>query len=155
MVADVQAQNSPRNLAITMLTWLLIWCHMNHIQHSCSIAAAKISKFKRASEADYPLAILMYWSLHINGLMQDCSISVANALEILQSRTKPPVFSFCNNTLWIENRSRSQFHQQCCAGNSNQWKTCFSVIWFLFIRSQLIYAKFYSEHFSNIWMKMK
>ena len=30
-----------------------------------------------------------YWYVHIDGLMQDCSISSANALEILQSYTKP------------------------------------------------------------------
>ena len=26
---------------------------------------------------------------HVNGLLQDCSIYIADALEILQSRTKP------------------------------------------------------------------
>ena len=29
--------------------------------------------------------------LHINGLVQDCSISIANALEILQSCTEPSI----------------------------------------------------------------
>ena len=28
---------------------------------------------------------------HVDGLMQDCSISIANALEILQSCTKPSI----------------------------------------------------------------
>ena len=31
----------------------------------------------------------LLWLLQINGLVQDCSISTANALEILQSCTKP------------------------------------------------------------------
>ena len=30
-----------------------------------------------------------YWSLHIDGLVQDCSISIAITLELLQSCTKP------------------------------------------------------------------
>ena len=30
-------------------------------------------------------------ALYINGLVQDCSISIANALEILQSCTKPSI----------------------------------------------------------------
>ena len=34
--------------------------------------------------------------IYINGLVQDCSISIANALEILQSRTEP---SICGNLL--------------------------------------------------------
>ena len=29
---------------------------------------------------------------YINGVVQDCSISIANALEILQSCTKPSIF---------------------------------------------------------------
>ena len=29
------------------------------------------------------------WAEHINGLVQDCSNSIANALELPQSRTKP------------------------------------------------------------------
>ena len=34
------------------------------------------------------------WYKHIDGLMQDCSNSIANALELLQSCAKP---SICNN----------------------------------------------------------
>ena len=34
---------------------------------------------------------------HIDGLMQDCSISIANALEILQSFTKPLRFCICTS----------------------------------------------------------
>ena len=29
---------------------------------------------------------------HINGLVQDCSYSIANALELLQSCTKPSIY---------------------------------------------------------------
>ena len=47
---------------------------------------------------------------HINGLVQDCSISSANALEILQSRTEP---SICPYKLYIESDS--------ILSASNQW----------------------------------
>ena len=33
-----------------------------------------------------------YWHFHIYGLVQDCSISIADALEILQSYTKPSIY---------------------------------------------------------------
>ena len=36
-------------------------------------------------------------SVHIKGLVQDCSNSIANALELLQSCTKP---SICDTILW-------------------------------------------------------
>ena len=32
-----------------------------------------------------------YWDNHINGLVQDCSISIVNALETLQSCAKPSI----------------------------------------------------------------
>ena len=32
--------------------------------------------------------------MQIDGLMQDCSNSIANALELLQSCTKPPKYNF-------------------------------------------------------------
>ena len=36
---------------------------------------------------------------HINGLLQNCSISIANALEILQSCTKSSIFS--TQSIWL------------------------------------------------------
>ena len=33
-------------------------------------------------------------NVQINGLVQDCSISIANAQEILQSCTKPSIYDF-------------------------------------------------------------
>ena len=33
----------------------------------------------------------MFWEIHFDGLMQDCSYSIANALELLQSCTKPSI----------------------------------------------------------------
>ena len=36
---------------------------------------------------------------HINGLVQDCSNSIANALELLQSCTKPSIYVFANITM--------------------------------------------------------
>ena len=38
--------------------------------------------------------------LHINGLVQDCSNSIANALELLQSCTKPLIWQLYMLTLW-------------------------------------------------------
>ena len=35
----------------------------------------------------------IYVLFHIDGLVQDCSISIANALEILLSCTKPWIYS--------------------------------------------------------------
>ena len=35
---------------------------------------------------------LWVWNLQIDGLVQDCSNSIANALELLQSCTKPSIF---------------------------------------------------------------
>ena len=36
----------------------------------------------------------VFTCVHIDGLVQDCSNSIANALELLQSCTKPPIY-FC------------------------------------------------------------
>ena len=32
--------------------------------------------------------------IHFDGLVQDCSNSIANALELLQSCTKPSIYAF-------------------------------------------------------------
>ena len=40
--------------------------------------------------------------LDINGLVQDCSNSIANALELLQSCTKPLISSQRMTTLYID-----------------------------------------------------
>ena len=37
-------------------------------------------------------AYLIFSDAYIDGLAQDCSISIANALEILQSCTKPSIY---------------------------------------------------------------
>ena len=34
------------------------------------------------------------WKIYFDGLVQECSISIANALEILQSCPKPSILSF-------------------------------------------------------------
>ena len=39
----------------------------------------------------------MFFTHSIDGLVQDCSISITNALEILQPCTKPLVYSTENN----------------------------------------------------------
>ena len=45
--------------------------------------------------------VIFLWS-YFNGLMQDCSISSADALEILQSCTKPSICSIKNGDLLCE-----------------------------------------------------
>ena len=37
--------------------------------------------------------------VHIDGLTQDCSNSIANAMELLQSCTKPSIFDWCRRSL--------------------------------------------------------
>ena len=37
---------------------------------------------------------------YIDGLVQDCSISIANAWEILQSCTEPPTYSLPDSFTW-------------------------------------------------------
>ena len=46
----------------------------------------------------YHSHVLTHWGLmiHISGLVQDCSISIANALEILQSCTNPSIYASVN-----------------------------------------------------------
>ena len=46
---------------------------------------------------NWNLWILTY---HLDGLMQDCSNSIANALELLQSCTKPSISTFNFTTVW-------------------------------------------------------
>ena len=51
---------------------------------------------------EYSLIYMFHLSLshyidYIDGLVQDCSNSIANALELLQSCTK---LSICDSTLW-------------------------------------------------------
>ena len=38
---------------------------------------------------------------HIDGLMQDCSISIANTLEIVQSFTNPSIFAFSSRIIFM------------------------------------------------------
>ena len=37
----------------------------------------------------------------INGLVQVCSISIANALEILESCTKPSIYHVYGQVIWL------------------------------------------------------
>ena len=45
---------------------------------------------------------------HVDGLEQNCSISIAIALEILQSCTKPSMWSE-NNCIWYHTAPLTQF----------------------------------------------
>ena len=42
-------------------------------------------------DADNSYHVIQHITMYINGLVQDCSISIANALEILQSCTKASI----------------------------------------------------------------
>ena len=40
-------------------------------------------------------------NVHVNGLVQNCSNSIANALELLQSSTKPSIYVIYLIALWL------------------------------------------------------
>ena len=52
---------------------------------------------------------------HVNGLVQDCSNSVVNALELLQSCTKPSMLSILNYRWWYREAWKASW---CC---EHQW----------------------------------
>ena len=43
----------------------------------------------------------LFWSCYIKALAQDFNISIANALEILQSCTKPTILSYHSRFMWF------------------------------------------------------
>ena len=56
--------------------------------------------------------VILYSIKYIDGIVQDCSNSIANALELLQSYTKPSIYSvlwalFCNGYISAPGESRS------------------------------------------------
>ena len=59
-------------------------------------------------------AVQIWTNNHIDGLVQDCSNSIANAQELLQSCTKPPIYSlFVNGTRinrWIPKSQWEYMH---------------------------------------------
>ena len=55
-------------------------------------ALVQIMAWRRPGAEPLSEAMMVSLSMHINGLVQDCSISIANALEILQSCTKPSIY---------------------------------------------------------------
>ena len=58
------------------------------------------SKVERVSMPLSPHAAVSCYIFHLNGLVQDCSNSIANALELLQSCTKPWIWSICLEARW-------------------------------------------------------
>ena len=46
-------------------------------------------------------------TLYINGLVQDCSISIANTLEILQSCIKPSISTAMGLSCWLKSSGRN------------------------------------------------
>ena len=67
--------------------------------------------------------------IHIDGSVQDCSISIANTLEILQSCTKPSIFS---TNQWIGMPHLHEFTHMI--RGSYCWHTEAETKWLLFCR---------------------
>ena len=62
--------------------------------------------------------------LHIDGLAQDCSNSIANALELLQFCTKPLIWSvvFCEFLVWSISRNVIAKHIVISCYNNQYYK---------------------------------
>ena len=59
------------------------WCFTASGPEDCSVPYC--------GKRRYGWNVVILYQIHINGLVQDCSISIANALENLQSGTKPSI----------------------------------------------------------------
>ena len=83
------------------------------------------------------LLVIWHWPVqlltgHSNGLMQDCSISIANALEIMQSCPKPSICIFRLISVWCIDRSFwidtcDEFFQHKINGLVQDCSTCISI----------------------------
>ena len=62
-----------------------------------SISKQKVTQLISMNKKEDQTKVLQQWR-YIDGLVQDCSNSTANALELLQSSTKP---SICLYTDWL------------------------------------------------------
>ena len=73
-----------------MLIYLQLGCQ-NHIAMKFYFKSKYFSIMRMESISNFDQASMC--SVNINGLVQDCSISSAKALEILQTYTKPSILS--------------------------------------------------------------
>ena len=108
---------------------------------SYGLSNACILKTKQKTKQLYPCKINVY----IDGLVQDCNYPIADALELLQSCTKPPICSLgkqgtvsdsirFEGTSWNGNAYRIT-GRLCGESNGHRWipipKGCTVKLWFL------------------------
>ena len=92
---------------------------------------------------------------YINGLVQDCSISSALAMEILQSCTKPSISlqSFRPFTLSIFHFSENYIIKLSFLHNGglsiNKSRSCYLIIWCLCLWIYISYIMFWSIKWSS------
>ena len=68
-------------------------CFMqDHIADPASYGIYIVDRRYRNSDESANQLAQVCTIIHINGLVQDCSNSIANALELLQSCTKPSIY---------------------------------------------------------------
>ena len=72
-----------------------------------------------------PSLTMQFNDIYIDGLAQDCSISIANALEILQSCSTPPI---CTNQQKKTVRHQLLFPQATESYMLSNWSGCFKVM---------------------------
>ena len=53
------------------------------------------------TQMQHPTGKYVKWQVHVDGLVEDCSISIANALEIMQSCTKPSLYTVYNSNYHV------------------------------------------------------
>ena len=63
--------------------------------------------------SSYTLKLIHGLKLYIDGLVQDCSISIANAMEILQSCTKPSASFICSYANQCISRQEEESTDKC------------------------------------------
>ena len=77
-----------------MFWWLLAWnicCTNNWAASDLRGQIAHVTSLQYLDKC-YHCAIHWFWRKYIDGFVQNCSISMANTLKILQSCTKPLIF---------------------------------------------------------------
>ena len=83
-------------VASLLLAWTTFWknesetCELRwHISHVVVILRSSQATMERALHPRESPKQYTTYTVHFNGLVQDCSISITNTLEILQSCPKP------------------------------------------------------------------
>ena len=71
------------------LVQVMAWCRQATSHYLSQCWPRSMSSRDVASSGHKELKVASSFNSHVNGLVQDCNISIANILEILQSSTKP------------------------------------------------------------------